>query len=178
MIYIVISLVVLCALILAVLIETRSSIHLVWIIPFCLGLMTGTYVWANSMFGYATDTFDYEKKFLFLSYWIDENEENIFAWVVFFGDEEPRAIKYPYTDEDHKALEEASQKMQDGERYIGELQENMFSELDSGMADYMEAEETGKSAKGSKKSDGGQMILTPISAKSFGFTKDRMEGMP
>lgn len=170
MIYIVVSLVVLCALILAVLIETRSSIHLVWIIPFCLGLMTGTYVWANSMFGYATDTFDYDKKFLFLSYWVGEDEENIFAWVLFFGDEEPRAIKYPYSKEDHENLERASQKMSEGERYIGEIPSLMLSDLESN-ADYSTTEETKRSAKGSLKSDGGQMQLMPMSAESFGFSK-------
>jgi hypothetical protein len=162
MIYLVISLVAFGALLLAVLIETRSSIHLTWVIPLCLGLFTGTYIWAKSMFGYPTDAVEAEKQFVMLNYYIPPTEDKIFVWVIMQEETVPKAFEFPYDKEEHKALQQVGARMEKGARFVGAFRESLDGE---GEEQSPEVSEGGN--QGTLLSSGGMMSFRELSARHF-----------
>jgi hypothetical protein len=171
MIYLVIALVAFGALLLAVLIETRSSIHMTWVIPLCLGLFTGTYLWAKSMFGYPTDAVEAEKQFVMLNYYIPPTEDKIFVWVIMQEETVPKAFEFPYDKEEHEALQQVGARMEEGARFVGAFREPLDGEDEKG-----EVSQSEGSGLGTLLSSGGMMSFRELSAKHFLPSKNDFYG--
>ena len=169
MIYLVIALVVLGALILAVLIETRSTVHLVWITPLCLGLFTGTYLWAKSMFGYPTDVYEDGMEFTHVAHWVPPSEDKIFVWVILAGEMVPKAFQLPYDKEQHKGLQAMGEKMKQGAMFKGTFH-SQGSQGESG------GDEAKGNEEGTLRSSGGMMSFHELTPEHFLPSKNDFYG--
>lgn len=166
MIYLVIALIAFGALLLAVLIETKSSIHLTWIIPLCLGLFAGTYVWAKAMFGYPTDLIEDGKQFVMLNYYVPPSEDKIYVWVIMEQEAVPKAFEMPYDRDEHQKLQQVGEKMEEGGKFVGAFKQPM-PEGNEGMADDKEGD-----GRGNRISMGGMLSFRELSPEAFLPSKD------
>jgi len=165
MIYLIILAIFLVSLFLWLMIDVRKSAHMLYIIPLTILFTGGSYFYIDSLFGYPTSLTN-EKKFMLISFLPDEDNDNIFMWVLLEGDKEPKSIQIPYSKEQHKALAAASEGMKEGRRYIGEfdpeLQGNGQEEEENGSPG-TQAEE---SAGGTIKSKGGSFALLELDVEA------------
>ena len=166
MIWLIIAAVFFSAVVLWMLIETRGTLHLLWVIPVCIGLITGTHQWAYSMFGYPTDIYNVGDEFTLLSYYIPNEEDKIVVWVLLQGEEEPKAITIPYDPDEQENLQQVAQQMASGGKFMGEF----------GAAKQQEGREKGEgdgeSGGGTLKSSGGMLNFTELTVEHFLPEKD------
>ena len=170
MIYLVIALIVFAALLLAVLIETKASIHLTWIIPLSLGIFTGTYVWAKSMFGYPTDLLEEGKQFIMLNYYVPPSEDKIYVWAIVEEESVPKAFEMPYERLEHERLQRVGQKMEEGAKFIGAFRDPSPTGAEG------KGEDQDGNGRGNKISMGGQMAFRELSPEAFLPSKDDFYG--
>lgn len=166
MIWLIIAAVAFSAVLLWMLIETRGTLHLLWVIPICIGLVTGTYKWAYSMFGYPTDIYEQGAEFTMLSYHIPNDEDKIVLWVMLKGEEQPKAIVIPWSKEDQENLGNVASKMAEGQKFMGQFSMD-------GEAGGEEGEQGNEdSGKGTLKSAGGMLNFSELTVEHFLPQKD------
>ena len=166
MIWLIIAAVFFSAVVLWMLIETRGTLHLLWVIPVCIGLITGTYQWAYSMFGYPTDVYNVGDEFTLLSYYIPNEEDKIVVWVLLQGEEDPKAIVIPYDPDEQENLQSVAEQMASGGKFMGQFGQG---EQEKGQK---EGEGDGESGQGTLKSSGGMLNFTPLTVEHFLPEKD------
>jgi hypothetical protein len=163
MIWIILAAIVLAAVVLWMLIETKSTLHLLWVIPVCLGLLVGTYSWAYSMFGYPTDIYKENEEFTLISYFVPNEEDKIIIWVLLNGEESPKSIIIPYTPEEEESLQKVAQQMAAGQRFMGQF----AKKLPESKEDVEANEKEGESGGGTLKSAGGMLNFRELTVKHF-----------
>ena len=166
MIWLIIAAVFFSAVVLWMLIETRGTLHLLWVIPVCIGLITGTHHWAYSMFGYPTDIYNTGDEFTLISYYIPNEEDKIIVWVILKGETDPKAIVIPYDPDEQENLQSVAAQMANGGKFMGEFGGGN-KERGQQMGD-----EGGDSGQGTLKSEGGMLNFTPLTIDHFLPEKD------
>tara|TARA_B100000508_G_scaffold130862_1_gene118558 strand:+ start:836 stop:1336 length:501 start_codon:yes stop_codon:yes gene_type:complete len=156
MIYLVLFCVVLTSIFLFLLIELKKSVHLIYIIPLSLFFILGTYFYINELFGYPAPK-THEKGFYLLQYYIDQQEENIYLWVVLKGEKVPKSLSVPYTQQDHKNLDSFNELLQQGEIIEGDFSAEKNPEFPLEHPDSANA-----NAFGTLKSRGGEFNLMHV----------------
>ena len=167
MLWIILAAIAFLAVVLWMLIETKSTLHLLWVIPTVIGLTVSVYSWAWSFFGYSTDVYTDGSEFTMLSYWIPPDESNIYVWVILRGEEEPKAIKLPYDPNEQEGLEEIAKQMADGKRFRGS-----FGPLEEEGDGDQEGTEEGESGGGTMKSTVGMINFVELTVEHFLPEKD------
>ena len=167
MLWIILAAIAFLAVVLWMLIETKSTLHLLWVIPIVIGLTVSVYSWAWSFFGYSTDVYTDGEEFTMLSYWIPPDESNIYVWVILRGEEEPKAIKLPYDPDQQEGLEEIAKQMSEGKRFRG----SFGPPEEEGDGD-QEGTEEGESGGGTMKSSGGMINFVELTVEHFLPEKD------
>lgn len=167
MIWLILAAVAFAAVLLWMLIETRSTLHLLWVTPLCIGLIVGTHSWAYSMFGYPTDIYEKDQEFSLLSYYVPNEEDKIVVWVVLSGEETPKAVIIPYTPEDEEGLQNVAEKMAAGQKFMGQ-----FGDLPTEDGESIGEESNKENAGGSNKSAGGMLNFHELTVESFLPAKD------
>ena len=130
---------------------------------------TGSYFFIDSLFGYSVKQSD-EDKFFLVSYYVPDDETEIFLWVILENEVEPKAVTVPYTQQRHKELVRAEEQMKNGARFVGRFSE-MESELPQQNSNDEAREETEEeivstmAAGGTKKSQGGGFSLIHVAAQ-------------
>ena len=161
MVWLIVATVAFAAVVLWMLIETRGTLHLLWVIPICIGLITGTHKWAYSMFGYPTDDYNEGEKFTLVSFFVPKEEDQIIIWVVLKDEEIPKSIIIPYDPEEKENLQRVQAKMSEGGRFEGQFQGDGLGEAGSREGDPTQ------SGGGSLKSANGMLNFTELSVQSF-----------
>ena len=169
MIWLILAAIAFSGVLLWMLIETRGTLHLLWVIPICIGLVTGTHQWAYSMFGYPTDIFEQGAEFTMLSYHIPNEEDKIVLWVVLKGEEEPKAIKIPYNPNDQENLGNIASQMAAGQKFMGQFSTDGESGGEEG------EQGDAESGKGTLKSKGGMLSFTELTVEHFLPKKDYLD---
>lgn len=154
MTYIIISSLILLSIFLYLIIELKASIHLFYIIPLTLFFIAGSYFYFDSLFGYPVIKTN-EKKFRLISYLVNEKEEKIYFWIIQNGENSPKAVFIGYNKGTHEQLEKAANKLAEGQQIEGEFLEKEGEDKKS------------KSAKGTLKSAGGELILYDLNVKHY-----------
>ena len=167
MIWLILAAVAFAAVLLWMLIETRSTLHLLWVTPLCIGLIVGTHSWAYSMFGYPTDIYDQDQEFTLISYHVPNEEDKIVVWVVLSGEDTPKAIVIPYNPEDEEGLQNIAEKMAAGQRFLGR-----FGEAPPEDGEGEDGDSNEENAGGSNKSTGGMLNFHELTVESFLPPKD------
>lgn len=165
MTYLIIAAIILLSIFLYLLIELKKSIHMIYIIPLSLFFIAGTYFYFDSIFGYPVAKTN-ENQFYLVNYYVGENEEHFYLWIIIKGERIPKAIYVPYNIEDHRELERARRIMEGGGMVEGQFYDNM-----KGSKSGTKGEES-ISSGGTLKSRGGALSLTEIRPKSFLPPKD------
>jgi hypothetical protein len=166
MTYLIIAALILLSIFLYLIIELKKSIHMIYIIPFTLFFVAGSYFYLDSIFGYPVLKGD-EEKFYLVSYYIEENEEYFYLWIILKDEKIPKAIYVPYNKEDHRELERARRIMEGGGMVEGQFYNNV-----NGNKNGILSKEKSSSGQGSLKSKGGALSLFEIRPKSFLPPKD------
>lgn len=156
MIYLVLFCIVLTSIFLFLIIELKKSVHLIYIIPLSLFFILGTYFYIYELFGYPAPK-THEKGFYLLQYYVGEQEENIYLWVMLKGEQVPKSISVPYTAEDHKNLERFNELLQEGELIEGDFSPEQDAEKNG---EHPDAADSGNF--GTLKSKGGEFNLIHI----------------
>ena len=162
MIWLIIAAVAFAAVLLWMLIETRSTMHLLWVIPTCIGLITGTYQFYSSVLGYPTDQYEVGGKFVLVSYFPLEQEDKLIVWVVLDGETIPKAITIPWNEKEEKSLRDVTKQMAEGEMFEGE-----FGEPPPPTGGEGEGYGSEESGGGFAKSSGGLLNFTKLTVESF-----------
>lgn len=161
MVWLIIAAVVFSAVVLWMLIETRGTLHLLWVIPLCIGLITGTHQWAYSMFGYPTDVYNSGDEFTLISYYVPNDEDKIVVWVLLKGEENPKAIVIPYDPDEQENLQSVAEQMASGGRFMGQFGQGKQEK------DQKKSGDEGESGGGTLKSSGGMLNFTPLTVEHF-----------
>ena len=169
MIWLILATVVFAAVLLWFLIETRGTLHLLWVIPITIGLITGTYQWSLSYFGYPTDIYEEGQEFVLLSYFVPNDEENIVIWVILEGEDLPKSIIIPYNPDEEQGLQQVTGQMAEGGRFMGEFGSPPVGNEGT------EIGEQGESGGGTLKSSSGMLSFRKLSVESFLPPKDYIE---
>tara|TARA_X000000950_G_scaffold272857_1_gene355973 strand:- start:4706 stop:5239 length:534 start_codon:yes stop_codon:yes gene_type:complete len=169
MIWLILSAVVFAAVLLWFLIETRGTLHLLWVIPITIGLITGTYQWSLSYFGYPTDIYEEGQEFVLLSYFVPNDEEKIVIWVILEGEDLPKSIIIPYNPDEEQGLQKVTDQMAEGGRFMGEFGSPPVGNEGT------EKGEQGESGGGTLKSSAGMLSFKLLSVESFLPSKDYIE---
>ena len=121
------------------------------------------------MFGYSVKQSN-EDKFFLISYYVPDDETEIFLWVILEDEVEPKAVTVPYTQQRHEELVRAEEQMKNGARFVGR-----FSEMESEMPQQNSSDEkverieeevvSTMAAGGTKKSEGGGFSLIHVAAQ-------------
>jgi len=162
MLWIILAAIAFLAVVLWMLIETKSTLHLLWVMPVVIGLIVGIHSWAYSLFGYSTDIYEEGTDFTMISYWVPPSEDSIYVWVILSGEAEPKAVKLEYDPNDQKGLEEIAKQMEGGKRFLGTF--GNFNEIGNG--NQKDGEE-GESGGGTMKSYGGMINFTELTVNHF-----------
>jgi hypothetical protein len=162
MIYLIVAGLMILTLFLVILIELKKSLHLLYIIPITLFFFSGVYFFYDSILGYPTKK-PLTEDFQLLSYLVSPDETEIYLWVLTFGEDQPISLAIPYSQEDHKSLEEGRKMMEDGKMVEGSLKEGEEEEQTVG-ENWGEHEGMGL---GTEKSRGGMLSLQEITQYRF-----------
>ena len=108
-------------------IQSRSTIHLYYIIPLTLACGVGIYVFYSAVLGYPTRSL-HPNKFELIGY--TSTEEEIFMWVHHDNETKPRAYEFDYDLEKHAELERAMDKKKAGQVVQGEFTEEEYDTVD------------------------------------------------
>ena len=169
MIYLIILTVFLVSLFLYLLIGLKKSAHMIYVIPLTILFTTGSYFFIDSLFGYSVKQSN-EDKFFLISYYVPDDETEIFLWVILEDEVEPKAVIVPYTQQRHEELVRAEEQMKNGARFVGR-----FSEMESDEPQQKSSDEATEkleeevvstmAAGGTKKSEGGGFALIHVAAQ-------------
>ena len=162
MIWLIIAALVFVAVLFWMLIETRGTWHLLWVIPTCIGLLTGTYAWYSSVLGYPTDQYEKGQKFVLLSYFVPQEENKLVVWVVLENEQVPKAVIIPYDPDEEKELEQIAKTMASGGKFMGEFSMPPQDGREGSKKDGSES-----FGSGSNKSQGGMLSFTKLSVDDF-----------
>ena len=170
MIYLIILTVFLVSLFLYLLIGLKKSAHMIYVIPLTILFTTGSYFFIDSLFGYSVKQ-STEDKFFLVSYYVPDDETEIFLWVILEDELEPKAVTVPYTQKRHEELLRAEEQMKNGARFVGRFSE-MESEIPQQNSNNDEEVERTEEevvstmpAGGTKKSQGGGFSLIHVAAQ-------------
>ena len=166
MIWLIVAAVSLAAVVLWMLIETRGTLHLLWVIPLCIGLLTATHQWATAMFGYPTEEYEVGQKFSLISYYVPNEEDKIVVWVVLENEKIPKSIVIPYDPKEEEGLQEVANKMANGAKFEG-----VFAALPEMAERGNEGSQT-YGGKGTPKSTGGELSFKELTVEHFLPPKD------
>jgi len=159
MIYLMFAGMMLITLFLIILIELKRSIHLIYIIPATLSFFMGVYYFYDSVLGYPAKKVLTEE-FRLLAYNIPQDESEIYIWVSIPNEDKPIAVIIPYSQEDHKSLQNSGKMMKDGKMVEGTMSDGEEGEGDS-------LQEGGENGMGTDKSKGGLLSLYEMTQYRF-----------
>lgn len=165
MIYLMLTGLMLITLFMIILIEIKSSLHLLYIIPATLFFFMGVYYFYDSVLGYPTKRVLTEE-FQLLSYKIHPDETEIYLWVSLPDEEKPLGISIPYSSEDHESLERYGKMMKEGMLVEGTMEEGEDGDGET------TKELEGRTGLGSEKSKGGLLSLHQLTQYKFLERKD------
>jgi len=168
MIWLILAAIAFSGVLLWMLIETRGTLHLLWVIPICIGLVTGTYQWAHSMFGYPTDVYVEGQEFTLVSYFVPNEEDKIIVWVILKGEQTPKSIIIPYDPNDQENLGNIASQMSAGQKFMG----SFGPQGEEGEQEGNSSDGDGESGGGTLKSAGGMLNFTELTVEHFLPQKD------